>query len=231
MVYGAAAVIYTFVCGPLKIKETALEIMRVLATRTGGFMVQRGSGRFRQVRARRHARRSRTRITQGRAAFGRLCWLAASLSPTDRPGGPWMATGSILARCAHIRTACRDTQSPNALCAIWIRLAVVLAPRPPSPIVGFIADCSKVSRFDFFQLIYPESASRPRPCCGGAPQGDPHPDAGRAPLSQEYFSVPDNNLGPKKPIGIMMLPQCPSQGHFSTPPWRLIPMISNRARV
>ena len=38
-----------------------------------------------------------------------------------------LATGSILARCAHIRTACRDTQSPNALCAIWTRLAVVLA--------------------------------------------------------------------------------------------------------
>ena len=33
----------------MKIKETALAIMRVLATRTGGFMVQRGSGRFRQV--------------------------------------------------------------------------------------------------------------------------------------------------------------------------------------
>ena len=53
----------------------------------------------------------------------------------------------------------------------------------------------------------------------------PIPRLDRAPLSQEYFSVPDNYLGPKKPIGITILPQCPISGQFFHSPWRLLMVL------
>ena len=46
------------------------------------------------------------------------------------------------------------------------------------------------------------------PAVGGPPRGTPARTLDQAPLSQEYFSVPDNYLGPKMPIGIMILEAC-----------------------
>jgi hypothetical protein len=182
-------VTYTFVCGPLKTKETALEIMSVLATRTGGFMVQRDSGRFRQVRACRHARRSRTRITQGRCCLwpvvlaGRLM-----LSPTARPGGPcdWPQDRSWLVAPTSARLAAtpnrRMRYAPSGQgwpsCLLSGRLPQLLASLPI--VQNFL-------RFIFIQLIYPESASGHAPCCGGAPWGTPTRTLARPPPTRVYF--------------------------------------------
>ena len=139
-------------------------------------MVQRDSGRFRQVRACRHA--PVTNADHSRALLplaGCAGWPSNAFAHSSAGWSLRLATGSILARCAHIRTACRDTQSPNALCAIWTRLAVVLALRPPSPIVGFLADCLKLSPLHFYPADLSRERERPRPLLWGSPPGGPPP--------------------------------------------------------
>ena len=68
-------------------------------------------------------------------------------------------------------------------------------------------------------------ASGHAPAVGQPPRGTPGGTLDQAPLSQEYFSVPDNYLGPKKPIGITILPQCPISGQFFHSPWRLLMVL------
>jgi hypothetical protein len=77
-------------------------------------------------------------------------------------------------------------------------------------------------RFCFLQLIDSMGERAATPLLWGSPPGGtPGGTLDQAPLSQEYFSVPDNYLGPKKPIGIRILPQCPIPEQFFHSPWRL----------
>ena len=135
--------------------------------------------------------RPQTRITQGRCCLwpvvlaGRLM-----LSPTARPGGPcdWPQDRSWLVAPTSARLAAtpnrRMRYAPSGQgwpsCLLSGRLPQLLASLPI--VQNFL-------RFIFIQLIYPESASGHAPCCGGAPLGDPHPDAGQATPHARILSV------------------------------------------